>query len=765
MVAMRWRPRVRRFVVSLMVCAGTFGAGVGWAAPATVAPSTAAPPPAATAPRTEAAPGANKQVLFGDLHVHTTWSMDAFALAVPMMGGTGVRPADDACDYARWCSGLDFFALTDHAESLTPEHWAATKTAARQCAALAGSEEDPDLVPFVGFEWTQVGATPAQHYGHRNVLFPGLEEDQLPARPIAAAGLARDGMRANGVGALQAVGAALRGLPDLGIYREMLQLRNAIEDMGTCPDGVPVRDLSPDCMELAETPVDLFDKLDEWGFPALVIPHGTTWGFYTPPGATWDKGLRPSQQDADKQRLIEVYSGHGSAEEYRSWRGSVLQEGAAPVCPAPTDEHEACCWRAGELMRARCGDASADVCEAKVVKARADTLSLGSVGFRALPGTTVEDWGDCGVCTDCFAPAMDHRPGSSVQAILAGASFEDGEPTHANFGILASSDSHGARPGTGFKETLRTELTEAGGPVSKRWLGITTGRPEAPVAESRGHELVAELPSHQQIYSERQASFFTTGGLVAVHSEGRSRQAIWEALHRREVYGTSGPRILLWFDLVDESGARSPMGSEVEAAHPRFSIKALGALEQQPGCADPEDGGPPGDIATRVCLGECARPGATRTGLERLEIIRIRRQQTPDEDLADLIEDPWQTVDCPAEGACIAEVEDTDALARPALYYVRAVQVATLGVNLGGLRCADADCTEMEPCYGDWRTDDADDCLAPGQERAWSSPIFVTPPPVTPSADPDTPSADPDTPSAEPDTAPSPPMGPPDAAG
>ena len=57
----------------------------------------------------------SKQILFGDTHVHTTYSSDAFLWSLPMYNGRGPHPVSDACDYARFCSALDFWVISDHA--------------------------------------------------------------------------------------------------------------------------------------------------------------------------------------------------------------------------------------------------------------------------------------------------------------------------------------------------------------------------------------------------------------------------------------------------------------------------------------------------------------------------------------------------------------------------------------------------------------------------------------------------------------------------
>ena len=138
--------------------------------------------------------GREKQILFGDSHVHTTYSTDAFLWSLPILNGEGPHPISDACDFARFCANLDFWVSTDHAEALTPRKWKSIKEAVRNCNKPADITE-PDLVTFLGYEWTQVGNTADEHYGHKNVMFLDIEEENVPLRAIGAGGIATTGMR------------------------------------------------------------------------------------------------------------------------------------------------------------------------------------------------------------------------------------------------------------------------------------------------------------------------------------------------------------------------------------------------------------------------------------------------------------------------------------------------------------------------------------------------------------------------------------------
>ena len=690
---------------------------------------------AATALAAEPGAAPATQILFGDLHVHTTFSADAFIRSLPMLQGEGVHPPADACDFARFCSAIDFWSITDHAEAISPRHWQETRDAIRQCNAIAGDPKNPDVVAFLGWEWTQVGVTPEQHYGHKNVILRHTEDDKVPARPIAALSPQLLGTLRRPPPLRQRITFPILDWPNRQRYFDFGQYVEDLSGTPICPDGVDVRQLPADCTETTPTPQGLFEKLNQWGHEAIVIPHGTTWGFYTPPGSKWDKQLTAAQHDPQRQTLIEVFSGHGNSEEYRAWRDVDVDAQGRPVCPEPTTGYEPCCWRAGEIVRSRCGALPADECARRVEQARADYLSGGAAGRLALPGTTIDDWKDCGQCRDCFAPSFNYRPKSSVQYIMALTNPAPGQPRNFEMGFVASSDNHTARPGTGYKEYGRRMMTEASGARDEVWDERITLPDETPAASS--HPVDPEnlpSPAFLALDLERQASFFMTGGLVAVHAAGRDRDAIWDALRRREVYGTSGERILLWFDLLNGPHGVLPMGAKAALARaPRFRVRAVGSFKQKPGCPAVSTRALSPERLEYLCRGECYNPSDERHRITRVEVVRIRRQQRAGEPVETLVDDPWKTLPCPGTPAgCVVEFDDPGfaSLGRDVLYYVRAIQEPTLAVNGKNLRCeydAQGACVKTNPCFGDYRTPFGDDCLSPVEERAWSSPIFLGP--------------------------------------
>jgi hypothetical protein len=675
------------------------------------------------------------EVLFGDLHVHTTFSTDAFAWSLPLVHGEGAHPPADACDFARFCSSLDFFALTDHAESLTTRRWNETKASIRECNAAAGDPKSPDIVAYTGFEWTQVGLTRETHYGHRNVVFRDDSEDRLPVRAIAAGGKFAGQLRGPSLDARQ-LRTLFHDLPHRQEYLDWSQFQRENRAAEPCARGVDVHALPPDCQETADTPQELFEKLAQWGHPVLAIPHGTTWGLYTPPGTTFTKQLTRQMTDPERQTLFEIYSGHGSAEAYRPFKAIDFDAQGNAVCPAPTADYEPCCFRAGELIRARCGDAPAAECEKRVSDARTRYLAAGASGHHAVPGATVEDWKDCGQCRDCFQPAFSYRPGNAGQAILATTDFSDpAAPVNHTFGFVGSSDNHKARPGTGYKAYARREMTEATGAVddeAREQMHVHPGDEKPAEAVSVDPLSGVFANGFARMEFERSSSFYTTGGLVGVHSNGRSREAIWEALRQRRVYATSGERILLWFSLVNGRQGEVFMGSEARLGSvPQFSAHAVGSFVQKPGCPDWSGAALGAGGVERLCRGECYNPTDARHRITRIEIVRIRPQKTPGEPLGQLIEDPWRVLPCSASAAdCTVQFEDPEfgTRGRDTTYYVRAIQEPTPEVNGAGLRCdrdAQGRCVSSHPCYSDYRTSFDDNCLSPVEERAWSSPIFV----------------------------------------
>ncbi|MDJ0852586.1 MAG: DUF3604 domain-containing protein [Myxococcota bacterium] len=681
-------------------------------------------------------PAPAKQILFGDLHVHTTFSFDAYTMSLPVsLGDTGSHPPADACDFARYCSALDFWSINDHAEQLTPRLWSETVDSIRRCNALAGDPKNPDTVAFLGWEWTQTGPTPEAHFGHRNVVLRDVDDASVPARPIAAPG---QGMPippviVRGVLALAAGDQRTRDM--MAYLREL--------------DAAPPCEESPSeaaCREIAHDPRQLLDKLDALAMESMVIPHGTTWGIYSPPGTDWRKQL-VAHHDPKRQRLLEVFSGHGNSERWIDNQAFQVAPDGTRRCPEETPSYLPGCRQAGRIVERRCQGAGlpTEECARRAAEARQNHVDAGMAGHTTVPGVDMwTEWRDSGQCRDCFLPAFNYRRRGSAQYMLAMTDFSDPEgPRRLDFGFIAASDNHSARPGTGYKEFgLRTN-TDARQLV--RVISRLGRSSEEPLAESRRIRW-QDVPDAKLTEPERFNSFWYTGGLVAVHSASRDRRAIWEALRRKEVYGTSGPRILLWFDRIEpgraerassaavEAGGRVwPMGSHVvTASTPTFRVRAVASLEQQPGCPAQALRGLDAARLERLCQGECYHPSDRRRLVSRIEIVRIRPQAHAGEPIDPLIEDPWRVHHCPADPrGCEVVVADDEyaASGRSAIYYARAIEEPSEAMNGAQLGCEYDErgvCMRMRDCGND--AGPGEDCLAPVEHRAWSSPIFLDPP-------------------------------------
>jgi len=236
------------------------------------------------------------------------------------------------------------------------------------------------------------------------------------------------------------------------------------------------------------------------------------------------------------------------------------------------------------------------------------------------------------------------------------------------------------------------------------------------------------------------------GGLAVLWAEENSRDALFEAMRRREAYGTSGPRIVVRFfggwdyppDLCDGSdfvargyAAGVPMGGELPA---RASVGGAGGA----GVRDGGSSGPTFALWALRDAGTARRPG---TPLQRIQIVKgwvedgAARERVYD--VAGVAGNGGNgaTVDvatCTAEGQgydefCTVWRDPDFDPAAPAFYYARVLENptcrwSTYVCNANGIDCANPRGVpeDFEPCC---------DTRYPKtiQERAWTSPIWYTP--------------------------------------
>ncbi len=224
-------------------------------------------------------------------------------------------------------------------------------------------------------------------------------------------------------------------------------------------------------------------------------------------------------------------------------------------------------------------------------------------------------------------------------------------------------------------------------------------------------------------YNSGQNALFGVGGLAGVWAEENTRDSLYDALRRKETFATTGPRIRLRFfagydyadDLVDDpemiakayAGGVAMGGELVESGDrvPRFLLWAsrdpagapLARLQVIKGWVE--------DSQAREQVYDVACPGGAS--------VDPATHRCPDSGARVNLDDCSYSEDVGgAEMRTLWTDPDFNAAQR-AMYYVRALENPTC-------RWSTWDAIRSE-------TDLRDDVPATLQERAWSSPIWVTP--------------------------------------
>ncbi len=598
-----------------------------------------------------------RNVYFGDLHVHTTLSFDAYAFdvrttpdqAYAFAKGAAVQlppldPMGVGTQTLQIDRPLDFVALTDHSEFLGEV----------QLCSTPGS-------PIYD-------ATPCQTYrmgGNTGTTAFGIRLAANPPARIAECGPGSSVCLGEAATVWDQVQQAAADAYDrtgtcgftsfVGYeYTASLLVSTLHRNVIFRSDHVPF----PTTVFEQPTRQGLWNELRNTcvdagiGCDALVIPHnsnesnGKMFMLEYPGAMTPDDEAAQARLRGSMEPLLEVYQHKGSSECFNGLSGIV---GAAD---------EQCEFErrfAGAFTD--CGDGVG----------AGGTITVGCVSRR------------------------DYLRGILLEGLL-----ENGRigANPYRLGVVGSTDTHNGTPGAVGEATF----------IGNR--GTDDGTPAARLGEGQFY-----------IGGWR----FSPGGLTAVWAEENTRPAIFDALRRREVYGTSGPRIAV----------RTFGGFGLDpglCSDPDMIEKAYAQATPMGGfLALPAGGGAPSFLVSALKdPGTAQRPG---TPLQRVQIVKLWLESgVRHEQVYDVAgSDTGATVD---DATCVESGTGYDSLCgvwidpdfdpnERAAYYVRVLENPSC-------RWSTMQCNPLAPAL---RPPSCSDPLVPRtvQERAWTSPIWYEP--------------------------------------
>jgi hypothetical protein len=331
--------------------------------------------------------------------------------------------------------------------------------------------------------------------------------------------------------------------------------------------------------------------------------------------------------------------------------------------------------------------------------------------------SNADEWADFEIMPYRVATTLESEPKGSYarEALLDGLTLAEAGITNAyQFGLVGATDTHvGASSLEEENFFSKVGLLDADG---ERRGSVPMAPAEAEVIRAAGRVNVQEIAGRE--YATGAYETWSASGLTGVWAEENTREALYAALRRKEVFATSGPRIKIrlfaGYDYAEDDSLAEryekgvPMGAELHGADGRAPILVASALR------DPSS-----------------------AALQRLQIIKgwvadgETNEQVYDVACSDGGQVDPETHRCPDNGARVdisdcsitenvgasnLEVIWQDPDHNPehrAFYYARALENPTCRWSTW-----DAVKAGVEP---------RPDLKKTLQERAWSSPIWVMP--------------------------------------
>lgn len=482
----------------------------------------------------DASTNGDRQAYYGDLHVHTAYSFDAFAF------GTIATP-DDGYRYAKGESiahpsgydvklakPLDFYAITDHAGFL-----GALKEGADPSSLLGQLELNEPL--------------------HNLNVPDNLNDDSIRIRGQTFASYLRTAVRELMLGDLDAellnsaskaawkdiVGAAQRhNSPNNFTTFVAYEYTSTSYDQGNLhrnlifrgADQLPAIPFSRFHSQDPEGLWDWMDRLRARGVETLAIPHNSN-------------------------------GSNGQMFKLVDWAGD------------PMDEEYA-------AQRIR----NEPLVEITQVKGTSET-------HPAL--STTDEWADFEIMPYRVATTLPSAPGGSYvrEALLNGMALEKQQGINPyKFGFIGASDTHNAAAAVEEDNYFSKVALIDGRPGYRGSVPLSTAQEEIVAAAGR-LEIVS---TDQGNYTKGAFETWGASGLTGVWADSNTRGAIYDAFRRKETFATSGPRMRLrffaGFGLNADSAATAyasgvAMGSELFAEidrSPSFLVWATQDAESAP---------------------------------------------------------------------------------------------------------------------------------------------------------------------------------------